>query len=151
MQSGTGDVLDRDALLVSLSRDGVSWDPTVSGEGRLVVSGEFVEIANYRSEQDTRIHIDADTYNVRRSTPYQLPHSLDLVDTKIPHNLSIQPTGLLRDRIFSLEMYGYTGLSIPDIRWYIHTDVSRGCTMSDDWDSAVWRPVSVTEIVSDQV
>jgi hypothetical protein len=151
MQSTTGAVLDADALLASLSRDGVNWNPTVSSEGRILVSGEFVEVAMYQSKKDTRLHIDADIYNSRKNTPYKLPHSLDLVDTETPRNLSISPTGLPRDRIFSLEMYGYEGLSVSDIRWYIHTDVSRGCDIRDDWDSQILRPVGAAQITGAKV
>ncbi len=146
MQSSTGAILDPDALLASLQRDGVNWNPTVSSEGRISVSGEFVEIAMYQAKKDTRLHIDADIYNSLKNTSYKLPRSLDLVDTEIPRNLSISPAGLPRDRIFSLEMYGYEGLSPSDIRWYMHTDAGRGCDIRDDWDSRIFRPVGVTEI-----
>jgi hypothetical protein len=144
-------VLDRAALLASIQRDGVNWNPTVSSEGRISVSGEFVEIAMYQTKKDTLLHIDADTYNSLKNTSYKLPHSLDLVDTETPRNLSISQTGLPRDRTFSLEMYGYEGLSSSDIRWYIHTDASRGCDIRDDWDSQILRPVGVAEITGEKV
>jgi hypothetical protein len=151
MQSSTGAVLDPDALLASLQRDGVNWNPTVSSEGRISVSGEFVEVAMYQAKKDTRLHIDADTYNSLKNTSYKLPHSLDLVNTETPRNLSISQAGLPRDRTFSLEMYGYEGLSSSDIRWYMHTDASRGCDIRDDWDSQIFRPVGVTEITGEKV
>jgi hypothetical protein len=151
MQNSTGAVLDADALLASLQRDGVNWNPTVSSEGRISVSGEFVEVAMYQAKKDTRLHIDADTYNSLKNTSYKLPHSLDLVNTETPRNLSISQAGLPRDRTFSLEMYGYEGLSSSDIRWYIHTDASRGCDIRDDWDSQILHPVGVAEITGEKV
>lgn len=151
MQSSTGAVLDPDALLASLQRDGVNWNPTVSSEGRISVSGEFVEVAMYQAKKDTRLHIDADTYNSLKNTSYKLPHSLDLINTETPRNLSISQAGLPRDRTFSLEMYGYESLSSSDIRWYIHTDASRGCDIRDDWDSQIFHPVGVTEITGEKV
>lgn len=151
MQTSTGDVLDRDALLRSIQRDGANWDPTVSSEGRFFVSGEFAEITVAQSHKDARIHIDADTYNSIKKTPYKLPHSLDLVDTQLPFTLSISPTGLPRDHTFSLEMYGYAGLSTSDVRWYMHTDASRGCDMHEDWDSRVFHSLSTTQISQSQV
>jgi hypothetical protein len=151
MHSSTGVVLDADAILASLQRDGVNWNPTVSSEGRISVSGEFVEVAMYQAKKDTRLHIDADTYNSLKNTSYKLPHSLNLVNTETPRNLSISQAGLPRDRTFSLEMYGYEGLSVSDVRWYIHTDASRGCDIHDAWDSRVFHLLSVAEITRDTV
>jgi hypothetical protein len=115
------------------------------------VSGEFAEITLTQSHKDIRIHVDADTYNSLKKTSYKLPHSLDLVDTGLPFSLSISPVGLPRDHTFSLEMYGYLGLSLADVRWYMHTDATRGCDMRYDWDSKMMHTLRATEISQSQV
>ena len=85
----SGAVLDEDALLASLTRDGKSWNPTVSAEGYISVSGEYLEIGSDTLQKDSVIQLDAESYNSLKTTRYNLPRSVVLTRTDIPMSLSI--------------------------------------------------------------
>ncbi len=105
--TATGEVFDYDALLNSFTRDDKSWNPTVSSESAISVSGEYIELSLYNPTKDTHIRLDADRYNSIKKTKYKLPYSVNLTTTDIPSGLFIDAIGLPRDRTVSVEMYGY--------------------------------------------
>ena len=45
-------IFDIQAIKDVLLLDGKPWDPTISGEGNMVVSGEYLEIQSYKLNKD---------------------------------------------------------------------------------------------------
>lgn len=90
--------------------------------------------------------LDADIYNDHSTSEYKLPRSIELRSATAPYDISIMRTGLDRDAVFHVEMYGIPGATTRDIRWYMHTDPSRNCRVDDAWDSTIWKKVTATEL-----
>lgn len=84
-------VIDQDALIQSLSLDGAPFDPTISGEGFITVSGEYVSIASNKITGSSILKIDSGIYNSVRSTEYRLPRDMILTETKNPKEFSVLP------------------------------------------------------------
>ena len=82
-------IFDIQAIKDVLLLDGKPWDPTISGEGNMVVSGEYLEIQSYKLNKDSIVSIDADEYNNIKGNAYKLPRSVTLTNTQKPRNLSI--------------------------------------------------------------
>ncbi len=142
-----GPVFDADALANSLRRDGKKWNPIVSHEANLVVSGEYMSLEVPEMWlANSVVTIDADIYNDHSTSEYKLPRSIELRSATAPYDISIMRTGLDRDAVFHVEMYGIPGATTRDIRWYMHTDPSRNCRVDDAWDSTIWKKVTATEL-----
>jgi hypothetical protein len=61
-------VFDTEAVKSALTLDGKKWDPTISGEGMFLVSGEYVEVQSSRLAKDSSVVLDADVYNDTKTT-----------------------------------------------------------------------------------
>jgi hypothetical protein len=61
-------VFDTEAVKGALTLDGKKWDPTISGEGMFLVSGEYIEVHSSKLAKDSSIVLDADTYNDTKTT-----------------------------------------------------------------------------------
>lgn len=146
MDTYDGNIIDSWAIARSLTLNGVPFDPTVSSEWMLVVSGEYVSIHVDETKKDFQLVLNADTYNDIRSTKYRFPRDILLVETDLPRAIEISPVGLPRDRTYQVDMYGYDGLTPDAIAWYIHHDSDRTCEVSDSWDSLSFEKVKTIKI-----
>jgi uncharacterized protein YfaS (alpha-2-macroglobulin family) len=137
-------IFDTGALVKSILKNDVPWNPLVSGEGYMFVSGEYVEIASANTMKDgDTLRIDAKTYNA--NTPKKEHISSDIVltyDTK-PKIFDITATGLPKDKTYRVRLAGYPWYSSEDVRFYVHTNPNKNCFMQDAWDSREFQKVSV--------
>jgi hypothetical protein len=146
--SSNSPIFDIDSIKTSLRLDGKVWDPTVSGEATLMVSGEYIEIRSHKLQKNSTITLDADVYNKKKVTSYRIPRSVSITRTDTPRQIDIQRLWEPRDTIFAAELYWYPGFRVDDLRWYIHHDSTRSCDISA-WDSQVWDPLTPVEISRD--
>ncbi len=143
-------VIDQDALIQSLSLDGVPFDPTISGEGLITVSGEYVSIASNKITGSSILRIDSGMYNSVRSTEYRLPRDMILTESKNPKEFSVLSEWEPKKKLYNVRLIGYGELLPWDVRWYMHTDASKNCYVGDAWDSLGFLPVPAIEYQSDR-
>lgn len=127
--------VDSGALAKSLKLNGVSFDPTISGEWTMVVSGEYVRIDVNGEKKSFQLVLDADKYNSLRTTKFRFPRDIILKDSSSPKSVSIVESGLPRDKTYNVSMYGYPGLDPDNINWYINTNPDTNCEIADVWNS----------------
>lgn len=141
-------IIDQEALIDALTLDGKPFDPTISGEGYIFVSGEYVMIASNTMLGSSILKVDASEYNAKKSTPYRLPRDMVLTESKNPKELLITSYNEERNRTYDVRLIWYGNLTTRDIRWFKHTDPMRNCQISDAWDSLRFQSIQTTELES---
>jgi uncharacterized protein YfaS (alpha-2-macroglobulin family) len=141
-------VIDHDALIGALSLDGKPFDPTISGEGQIIISGEYVFISSNKMTGSSILKVDASEYNATKSTTYRLPRDMVLTESKNPKELVINGFNEQRDRTYKIRLIWYGELRTSDIRWYKHTDPQKNCLVQDAWDSLTFDPIQTTILES---
>lgn len=146
-----GDIVDSGAIIKSLKLNWIPFDPTISSEWTIIVSWEYINIWVQSEKKDFRLTLDSDAYNSLRSTKYRLLRDMTLTWSENPRAIEIIPTGLPRERMYSVNMYWYPGLDPDDLRWYIHNDPKLPCDIRDSWDSLEFERLKVLKLTSTKV
>ncbi|NRH21094.1 hypothetical protein HOO68_03555 [Candidatus Gracilibacteria bacterium] len=146
--STTEDALDTDALLGSIKKNGKSWNPTISGEGYMMVSGEYMEIVSNQWEKNDTITVSATEYNINKKTGWKLPRDITSTYSEQPKKLEIQKIGLPRDMTYQVKMTGYKNLKTNDLRWYIKNldENGNGCNITT-WNAKDWKKVTTNTLL----
>ncbi len=143
------DTIDTGALMKAIYKNGKSWNPTVSGEWYMVVSGEYIEINSTKWEKNDTITLSAKEYNTEKKTGWKIPRDIVSTYSEVTKRLEINQVGLPKDLTYQIKMVGYKDLSPDNIRWYIRgldTD-GRGCHIQT-WDPKTWKNISVESVWS---
>lgn len=143
-------IIDHDALIGSLTLDGKPFDPTLSWEGYLTISGEYVSILANNMTASSILRLDASLYNTLRTTEYRFPRDMILTESKNPKEFSVYSEWEERDRNYNIRLVGYTDLWTKDVRWYMHNDPTKNCNISDAWDSREFVTIPATEVRTDK-
>jgi hypothetical protein len=138
-------LVDTGALLTALRKNGNPWNPTVSGEGNVFVSGEYVEIASNTMNPGDTLSLDADTYNSTKNTTYRLPRDVEAKYSDIPYDFTVSPVAMPKNHLYEVRMYGYAGLTPKDVRFYMHKVANQSCHIENAWDSSRWQRVNAYE------
>jgi uncharacterized protein YfaS (alpha-2-macroglobulin family) len=146
----TNDVIDQNALIASLTLDDRPFDPTVSGEGQITVSGEYVAIAASKMTGSSILKINASKYNASRTTKYRLPRDMILTENKNPKEFSITQEWEPRNFSYSVKLVWYSDLTPQDVKWYSHTDNKKNCYIGDAWDSLSFTNINAREMQSER-
>lgn len=152
IQFGTNsieDILDKDAMLGAIKKNGKPWNPTLSGEGYMMVSGEYMTVVSNQWEKNDTITISATDYNINKKTGWKLPRDIVASYSETPKKLEIQKIGLPKDMTYQVKMSGYKDLKTSDIRWYMRPldEDGGGCDIST-WNAKNWKKVTTNEISS---
>jgi hypothetical protein len=141
------DVIDSGALLSAIRKNGKTWNPTVSGEGYMVVSGEYIEIGSTKWEKNDTITISAKQYNSEKKIGWKIPRDVTTSYSEISKKLEINPIGLPRDMTYQVEMVGYKDLKPGNIKWYMRKyNVSEGGCDIATWNPSLWKNIWTTDI-----
>jgi hypothetical protein len=142
-----GDNIDTGALLKSIHKNGKPWDPTVSGEGYLVVSGEYIEIGSNNWEKNDTIILSAKQYNAEKKTGWKIPRDIATSYNEAPKKFTIEQIGLPRDMTYQVNLDGYSEFTPKNIKWYIrkYSTKENGCDIGT-WDPTLWKSVQVDDI-----
>ncbi len=141
--------IDSDSIIASLTLDGKPFDPTISWEWRLYVSGEYVSISSSKMTDSSILKLDASIYNHLKSTKYRLPRDMTLTVSKNPKDLSIIPIAEPRDKKYQVKLMWYPWFHSKDLRFYAHRDASKNCEIQDAWSSLSFENVWFSILESD--
>lgn len=146
--SNIEDSLDTDAIIGSLKKNGKPWNPTVSGEGWITVSGEYMEIGSSGWSKNDTISLAASEYNINKKTGWKLPRNITTSYSELPKKLEIQRLGLPSDMTYEIKMTGYKNLKSSDLRWYMRNlDENWGGCDIGTWNAKVWKKVTTTTLL----
>ncbi len=140
------DVIDQTALIESLTLDNQSFNPTISWEWMITVSGEYVSIQANKMTGSSVLKVDSEKYNNNKTTQYRLPRDILLTENKNPIDFSVVQEGELIDKKYRVNLLWYSLYTPQDVRWYLHTDPDKNCSISDAWDSLNFERILVDEI-----
>ncbi len=134
-----GGYLDLEAVKWAITKNGKKWDPTVSWEWYLSVSGASIQLSSAVWGKWDQIEIDAAIYNTTTTTKkWELPRNISLTYSDIPKGIEISSVGLPRDLTYRVTTYGYGDLGVSDVRWYMGPlSIDRNCSIIW-WDPWVW-------------
>lgn len=124
---------------------------THSGELSLTIRHDLVRLVPHLDHMqigDTFV-LSAEHYNDLKKTSYRLPHDITLTIDELPRSVSIEPIGTPHEARYRIVMYGYSGLSAQDIRWYVRDASLTGSCTNDDhtlWNSRAYRSVSAERL-----
>ena len=141
------DAIDKDALIKSISKNGKPWNPTLSWEWYMVVSGEYMEIASNKWEKNDTIAVSASIYNNEKITGWKLPRNITTSYSETAKKIEIERKWLPKNMTYQVKMSWYKDLSPEDIRWYIKKldENGWGCDMNT-WNEKSWKRVTVNNI-----
>lgn len=63
----------------------------------------------------------------------------------VPRGFEVRSVGLPKNAEYEVSLYGYGELTPSDIRWYMHTQDDKNCTLEDAWDSRIWEKITPAE------
>lgn len=102
-------------------------------------------------EEDV-FRVSSREYNEKKKTGYKLPNDIEFVyRSEVPRGLVIQEVGDPKEKTFSVEIYGFHGLSAKDIRWYAFTSLDQNAPCGGEaplWNARRMRPISTRVIQS---
>lgn len=136
-------------MLGAIKKNGKPWNPTLSGEGYMMVSGEYMAVVSNQWEKNDTITISATEYNINKKTGWKLPRDIVASYSETPKKLEITKIGLPRDMTYQVKMSGYKDLKTNDIRWYMRTldEDGGGCDISS-WNAKNWKKITTNEVSS---
>ncbi len=144
----TIDTIDTGALLSALRKNGKSWNPTVSGEWYMVVSGEYMEIGSNTWEKDDTVTVSAKAYNATKRTGWKMPRDVATSYSEIVKKFEINQVGLPRDMTYQVQLSGYKDLSPSDIRWYLRAlDTDGGWCNINTWNVHIWKKITTKTLI----
>lgn len=99
--------------------------------------------------------IRAKDYNEAKKTGYRLSSDVEFIfSTNAPKELRIAPLGDPKEKQFSVEMYGFSGLDIGHVRWYAYTssDPNERCIGEGkvEWDSRKFTQIPAKILSQDR-
>jgi uncharacterized protein YfaS (alpha-2-macroglobulin family) len=112
------DWIDRDALITSITKNGKPWNPTVSGEWELTITGSFIDISSKNWNKGDTIRVSSAIYNREKKSGWKLPRDFASSYSDEVKNFEINSIGLPRDMDYEVKLTGYKELTADDIRWY---------------------------------
>jgi MG2 domain/Bacterial Alpha-2-macroglobulin MG10 domain/Alpha-2-macroglobulin family/A-macroglobulin TED domain/Alpha-2-macroglobulin bait region domain len=133
--------IDPDAVRSAISKNGKTWNPTVSGEGVFEVNGASIHIVPTNWKKWDTILIDAKIYNHTTSKKWELPRNISLTYSDDPRAIEIRKIWLPRDLTYEVTSYGYGELGPSDVRWYIKKMTTEHSCDLGWWDPSVWTRV----------
>jgi len=139
-------IFDTGAMIDALSLNGKPFNPTLSGEWYMSVSGEFVEIGANNTKEGDIIKLDSSLYNKKKTKQYRLPSDFSMKVSNQPKEFYIQSVGLPRDKNYTVTIGGYEGVTPESVRWYIHTSTTKNCYIGDAWDSREFKSLTTSTI-----
>ncbi len=140
------DIFDTGAMIDALSLNGKPFNPTLSGEWYMSVSGEYVEIGANNTKEGDVIRLDSSIYNQKKTKPYRIPSDFSMKVTNQPKEFYIQSSGLPREKNYTVTLGGYDGAAPESVRFYAHTSTKKNCYIADAWDSREFRPLRAKTI-----
>jgi hypothetical protein len=142
-QGGT-DWIDRDALIASITKNGKPWNPTVSGEGELTMSGSWIDISSTSWSKGDTIQISSEIYNREKKSGWKLPRDFASSYSDEVKDFAINTVGLPRDMDYEVKLSGYRDLTTDDIRWYrVPSNTENGYSQCNlkHWESSKWEEI----------
>ncbi|MBC7503547.1 hypothetical protein H7169_01120 [Candidatus Gracilibacteria bacterium] len=144
--SSYDELLDQDAIVGAMSKNGKKWNPTTSGEEYFAVKNNTIELTPAAWSKGDQLIIDATIYNATTKKKWELPRNISFTYSDDPRTIETKRIGQPKDMTYKVTTYGYGDLDVSDVRWYIgKMGPNESCGMNLG-DPQLWTRVKTREI-----